>query len=450
MINYPSQLLCLSSIVSFRSQILAATLTMLLFMVSSIAHAVTIQQVSSSSGVTAWLVEDYTVPIISVSASFRGGAAQDPERQEGMANLLSSLFDEGAGPYDSTAFQARLEKLGVRLSFRDSRDSFNATLRTLRDDRKQAFDMMRLSLTELHFDESAIERMRNALKSRILRQQNDPEYIAGKALREALFGEHPYARPSSGTISGLDSIGREELVNHFSRLFAMDNLTVGIVGAISAEEASVMLDDVFGSLPASAELKPVSHADPEFGQRIDIAENTPQAIIAMALPGVSRQSPEFFAAYLMNHILGGGGFTSRLFVEIRDKRGLAYSVSSDLGNYEYASILRLQSGTRVDRAEETIAVMRNQIESMARNGPTEEELEAAKKFVIGAYAINNLDTSAGIARALVALQEDDLGIDYLEKREELINSVTLEEVKAIAEKLLSQEPITVVVAPQNP
>ena len=198
------------------------------FIAATNARAITIQEVEADSGVKAWLVEDYTVPIVTISASFRGGATQDPEGKEGMASLLSTLFDEGAGPYDSKNFQARLEKLGVSLRYNDSRDSFRVSLRTLKSDLDNAVDMMRLSLTDLHFEEDSIGRMREALKARIVRRENNPSTKAGQALRISLFGEHPYARSSRGTIEGLSSISRDDLVAHFKRLFAKDNLTVAV------------------------------------------------------------------------------------------------------------------------------------------------------------------------------------------------------------------------------
>lgn len=415
--------------------------------ITSNARAISIQEVEGSSGVNAWLVEDYTVPIVTISASFRGGAAQDPDGKEGMASLLSTLFDEGAGPYDSKDFQARLEKLGVSLRYNDSRDSFRVSLRTLKTDLDNAVEMMRLSLSDLHFEEDSISRMREALKARILRRENNPSTKAGEAMRNSLFGGHPYARSSSGSIDGLSAISRDDLVDHFKSLFARDNLTVAIVGAVNSSETSDILDQIFGGLPETADLQPLANANVRFGENIRIDENLPQSTITLALPGVQRSDPEFFAAYLMNHILGGGTFSSRLYDEVREKRGLAYSVYSSLTNYDKASFLSLGSKTKADRADETLSILRSEIEAMASTGPTAEELESAKKYVIGAYAINNLDTTAKIARALVAMQEEDLGTDYIDRRAALINAVTLEDVRAVAKRMLSQKPTIVVVGP---
>lgn len=413
------------------------------------ASAVEIQQVTSKLGIKAWLVEDYTVPIVTVAVSFRGGSVQDPPGKEGLANLISTLFDEGAGDLNSKAFQSKLEKLGTSLSYSDSRDQFSGNMRSLKEDSAEAFELMRLSLTQLRFDESAINRMRDALKSQIAGDTNDADNKATGALRKSLFQGHPYARSARGTLKTLDAITRDDIVAQFRKLFARDNLTVAVVGAMSAGETAEMLDKVFGSLPKEAVLAPVPPAQMQFGKRIDIEDSGTQTQISLALPGVKRNSPQFFAAYLMNQILGGGSFSSRLYEEIREKRGLAYSVGSSLSTFDHAAYLTASSGTRADRADETLRLMREEITRMANEGPTQKELDEAKKYVIGSYAINNLDTSAKIASVLISMQTEGLGIDYLQKRENLINAVTLDDVKAVAKQLLSVEPTIVVVGPKQ-
>jgi len=436
-----------ASIPRFASALLLSVILALGAMTA--ARAIEVGEVQSPGGLKAWLVEDYTVPIITVSVHFRGGSTQDPVGKEGMANLLSALFDEGAGPYDSKTFQARIEKLGIELGYSDGRDGFSGMLRTLRDDRADAFEMMRLSLTDLHFEPDAVGRMRSALQAGIIRRAGQARTKASEALRASVFGEHPYARPTRGTVESLASITPEDLRQHFGRIFARDNLTVSVVGAISAEETAKMLDAVFGALPAKADLIPVPQAQMRFGETIRITERTPQAIVAMAFPGVTRASPEFFAAYLANHILGGGTFSSRLYNEVREKRGLAYSVSSSMASYDHAAYISAGTGTRADSVAKTLEVMRGEIARMAESGPTQEELDAAKKYVIGSYAIRNLDTTSKVASALTSMQTENLGIDYIERRRDLISAVTLVQVREAARKLLGVEPTVVVVGPEN-
>lgn len=428
---------------------LAATFCLALLLAMPAAAAVKIQEVASKSGVTAWLVEDYTVPIITVSMSFEGGAAQDPAGKEGLADLLSAMFDEGAGPYGSAAFQAKVEQLGISLGFSEGRDSFTGELRTIRDDRAESFELLRLSLNELTFPQDSLERMREQLKSRISRAANDPQTEAGEALRNSLFGDHPYGRNSRGTIDSLDAITRDDLANQFRKLFARDNLTVAVVGAISAEETAAMLDKVFSGLPEKAELVPVPQAQVNFGERIEVESAAPQTSLLLAYPGVLRSSPDFMAAYLVTEILGGGTFSSRLYAEVREKRGLAYSAGAGLTTFDRAAYVSVSAATRADRANETLAIMRAEIERLAKDGPTPEELERVKQYVIGSYAINFLDTSAKIARALVTIQTENLGIDYIERRDSLIKAVTIEDAKAAASRLLGAEPTVAIVGPRN-
>jgi zinc protease len=433
---------------AFKRPLLAPLAAAMLLVVLQLpALAFQIQQVESPGGIKAWLVEDYTVPIVSVAVAFKGGSVQDPKGKEGLADLISTLFDEGAGDLVSKAFQARMEKLGVNLSYTDSRDQFSGRLRTLKEDSADAFEMMRLSLTQLRFDESAINRMREALKSQIAGDVNDASEKATTALRKSLFRDHPYARTSRGTPETLDAITREDIVSQFGKLFARDNLTVAVVGAMSAAETAQMLDKVFGGLPEKAQLADIPAAEVKFGELIEEEDSGTQAEISLALPGVQRSSPKFFAAYLMNEILGGGSFNSRLYDEVREKRGLAYSIGSSLSGFAKASYLTISTSTRADRAGETLALIRSEMERMAKEGPTQAELDAVKKYVIGAYAINNLDTSGKVAEVLLTMQSQGLGIDYIQKREAMIQAVTLEEVKAIAAELLSVEPTVVIVGP---
>ncbi|PCI04051.1 MAG: peptidase M16 [Hyphomicrobiales bacterium] len=415
---------------------------------TSSSFAVNIQTVTSPSGVKALLVEDYTVPIVSISVSFKGGASQDPEDKEGLLRLLSTMLDEGAGRYDNKVFQARVEELGVEMGFGAGRDAFTGRLRTLASEVDNAFEMFRLALNEPRFDAEPIDRMKTALITRLVRSKKNPNHLAGVAMRDALFAGHAYSRPVSGTEESLAKLNRDDLVEIHRKLFARDNLKIGVVGAISAEKLGFMLDTLFGSLPEKAELRPIPEIVPKFGKKIDVVLDAPQTSISLVYPGLKRSDKDFFAAHLMNHVLGGGSFSSRLYNEVREKRGLAYSVYSGISTYDHAAILTSGTGTRNDRADEALKVIKSEIAKMAKDGPTNEELIAAKKYVIGTYAISNLDTSTKIASVLVAIQDADLGIDYIDQREGYISSVTREDVQRIAKQLLSVEPTIVKVGPK--
>ncbi|WP_157016957.1 M16 family metallopeptidase [Mesorhizobium xinjiangense] len=409
--------------------------------------AVDIQKVVSEKGITAWLVEDYTVPLIAVRFAFRGGSTQDPAGKEGLANLMSGLFDEGAGDLDRTQFQDRLDEAGAEMGIRAGYDSIGGSMRMLAETRKEAFDVLRLAVTEPRFDDAPVARIKAQIVSSIDARSRDPQTEASRAWARAIYGDHPYSRRDEGTKESLATITRDDLVAAHEHLFARDNLVIGVVGAIDAETLKSELDRVFGDLPAHARLDEIGPAAPRLDQDLHVDHALPQATIRLAYPGVERSDPGFFAAYLMNHILGGGTFSSRLFSEVREKRGLSYGINSMLVNRDHSSMLAIETSTRADRAEETLNVILDEVRRMAEEGPSAEELRQAKDFVLGAYAINNLDSSAAIARTLVQLQTDDLGIDYIARREALIEAVTLEEVREQARRLLQARPAVMVVGP---
>ncbi|NRB29979.1 MAG: insulinase family protein [Rhizobiaceae bacterium] len=412
---------------------------------ATLAQAVEIKPITSPGGINALLVEDYTVPLISVSYSFKGGSTQDLPGKEGTAKLLTNTLDEGAGEITSQDFQIRLQDNGMGYSFSAGYDSFSGGIKALRSDREDSFELLRLMLNEPRFDEAPVERMKASRLNSLRARQANQQYLTGKAVRETLFDGHPYGRPTDGTIETMGALNGDDLRDYMSRVFARDNLVVGIVGAISEEEAGAMLDKVFGALPAKAQLTEVPEINIETGTKKHIEFDTPQTNIRIALPGIKREDDAFFAGYLANYVLGGGSFNSRLYEEVREKRGLAYGVYSYLGTYDHAGIVGAGSATRADRAQQTVDIILAEIERMATEGPTAEELEKAKKYIRGSYAISNLDTSGKIASVLVAIQQANLGIDYIDRRAEYIDGVTLDDAKRIAAQLFGGDPTVITV-----
>ena len=420
----------------------------LLAFASAPALAVDIQEVTSPGGIKALLVEDHSNPLIAVNFAFKGGGStQDPDGKEGLSNLLTGLLDEGAGDIESADFQAKLDDLGVSMSFDTSYDNFTGPFRTITDFEDEAFDLLHLALTEPRFDEEPVNRIRGQIVTGILADRNNPEEIASKVFRETVFAGHPYSRPDEGTPESLANISAEDLEEFRNRVFAKDDLVVGVVGDITPEQLGKRLDQVFGSLNETADLTPVPVAEPVLGKTVNYDIAVPQTNIRVAMPGVMRSDDDFFAAYLMNHILGGGSFTSRLYEEIREKRGLAYGAYSYLASYDHGALLGIGTATRADAAPQTVDIIRQELQSMAEKGPTPEELEKAKAYVKGSYAVRNLDSSLAVAQTLVGIQLDDLGKDYIDERQALIDAVTLDDVKAAAKKLLDVSPTVVTVGP---
>lgn len=436
--------------IRFRLHIAVLFLSVLFLILPAVTAraSVAIQDVKSSKGVDAWLVEDYSVPIIAIRFVFDGGSTQDPPGKEGLANLMTGLFDEGAGNLDSEAFQIRLDDVGAEMSFDERRDGTYGSMRMLAERKDEAFELLRLAVTQPRFDQAPIDRIRAQILSGIIAGENDPDTIAQTKWAEAIYGTHPYARSDQGTKQSVATITPDDLRAFHKANFARSGLHVAVVGAIDAETLKQKLDLLFGDLPEKQQLKPVADIDPKLAQHVEVNYALPQTSLQLAYPGVKRDAPDFFAAALMNEILGGGTFTSRLFSEVREKRGLAYSVNSSLINQDHADALIITTATRSDRAAQTLGIVRDVVKRMAEEGPTEEELAATKKYMIGAYAINNLNSSSAIAATLVELQVDKLGIDYMQRRTAYINGVTLDQVKAAAKKLLSTEPAIMVVGPK--
>lgn len=276
----------------------------LMFATLAASAEMKIQEVVSSKGVRAWLVEDYTVPIIAMRFAFEGGTTQDPVGKEGLANLMTTLLDEGAGPLDSDAFQTKLDDAGAELGFSADRDSFQGGMRLLADQRDEAFGLLAPALNEPRFDQNPLDRMRSQIISGIVARSRDPEYAAAVKWAEALYPGHPYSRRGRGTAESLNAINADDLRAFHKAVFAREKLNVGVVGAIDAESLKKELDRIFGDLPEKPDLLPVPDVSPKLGQTLSVAYELPQTTIQMAYPGVARHDPEFFSAFLMNHILG--------------------------------------------------------------------------------------------------------------------------------------------------
>jgi zinc protease len=412
--------------------------------------AAKIQHLVSPGGIEAWFVQDSTVPLIAMEYSFEGGAAQDPAGKPGVANLVADLLDEGSGDLDSKTYHERLERRAIELSFSASRDTFRGSLRMLRDNKDEAFELLRTALTSPHFDPADVERIRSQVTSGLRRDTTNPTALASRKFLEIAFGDHPYGRQASGTLDSVPTITVADLKDYVGRVLAKDTLKIAVVGDVDPATLGKLLDQTFGGLPAKAKLTPVadvSAAAPP--QRAFVPLDVPQTVITFGGPGVKRSDPNFMAAYVVNHILGGGGLSSRLYHEVREKRGLAYSVFESLLWMEHSAVFIGNTGTRADRAGDTIDAIEKEVRRIAEEGPTQKELDEAKSYLKGSQMLA-LDTSSKLAQALLQYQQDKLPIDYIEKRNAIVDAVTLDDAKQAAKRLWGQGLLTVVVgrAPQ--
>lgn len=402
---------------------------------SSAASAMSIEKIVSPSGIEAWLVREKAVPLVTLNYAFHGGATQDDADKSGTANLAADLLDEGAGDLNANTFHERLENHAIELSFQVGRDYIHGSLRSLNEHRDEAFDLLRIALASPRFDADAIERVRGQELSALQRDSTNPNDLASRRWWETAFPGHPYGRETKGTLESVPRITADDLRGFVHRVFARNQLTVSIVGDVDAKTAGELIDRAFAGLPAKNDLKPVANATPSgLGRRIVINVDVPQSVVTFGGQGIARQDPDFMAAYIVNHILGGGSFSSRLYKEVREKRGLAYGVSDSLVWFQRAAVLLGGTATRSDRTADALTVIEQEIKRMAADGPTADELAAAKSFLKGSYALS-LDTSAKIAAQLTQIQLDNLGIDYIQRRSTLIDAVMIEDARRVARRL---------------
>jgi zinc protease len=419
----------------------------LLFIFARPAHAMNIQEVTSPGGIKAWLVEAHENPLLALKFSFEGGNSQDPAGKEGVANFLSAMLDEGAGDITSSDFQEQMESLAMRMRYEDSRDGFYGNFETLTENRAESVKLLKLALTKPRFDPDAVERIRGQLLANLIYSDRDPEKVAAKEWFAVAFAGHAYGRPSQGTAETVKGITRDDLEAYRKRVFARSNLKVVAVGDITAADLGKLLDEVFGDLAEKADLAPVPMTAPAKGTEKWIEMGVPQSVAVFGLPAMPRKDPDFLTAFVLNQLVGGGGFASRLMEEVREKRGLAYSVYSYLQPFKHTSIMSGGVATRADAIQQSLDVIRKELKHIADEGPTPDEWENAKKYLIGSYPLR-FDTNAKIASQLLGLLEDDFGPDYIENRNKMIEALTLDDAKRVAKRLLDSNNLIVTIVGQ--
>ena len=409
------------------------------------AEAMDIERVVSPGGIEAWLVEEPSIPVLVMEVAWKGGTATDTADKAGLANMVSGLLDEGAGDLTSAEFQERMDDIAARMSFSADSDYFNGSLTTLADRRDEAFELFSLAITEPRFDDDAVERIRAQIGTVVSRNRDSPDWIAADAWYKAALGDHPYALANDGTPETIPRIERADLVSFAQRVFARDNMKIAVVGPISAPELGALLDRTFAGLPEKADIPDVPDIEvtPD-GQVIVVVRDFPQSVVIFGMQGLARDDPDFMPAFVMNYVLGGGSFSSRLMEEVREKRGLAYSIGTYLHPLDHAAIIFGQVGTKNERVGETLAIVRKEMTRMASEGIGEEELEDAKTFLTGSYPLR-FTSNKSIANQLLGIQLEELGIDYVDRRNAMIEAITREDIARVAKRLLKPENMLVAI-----
>ncbi|MCZ6886126.1 MAG: pitrilysin family protein [Alphaproteobacteria bacterium] len=426
-----------------RSLLPAALVLAVLAILTVPAEAMRIKEVTSPKGIKGWLIQDATVPLFTMQFAFRGGSALDPVGKEGLGEMVSGLLDEGAGPLDSRAFQGKLENNSIAMRFSSGADSFGGSIRALTEYGGLATDLLRLALSRPRFDAEPVERMRSQYLSQVRRRVERPGYTARRAWKKAVFSGHPYGREMEGTEASLKAISAADLKGFVKTRFARDNLIIGAVGDLDEETFGKMMDHAFGSLPARAAPVVVPEARISGAGKVIVTDrDIPQSIAVFGHKGIKRKHPDFYAAYLITYVLGGGGLTSRLATEIREKRGLAYSVYVRLVTMDHAGLISGRVATANARVKESLALIRKEWARVAKEGITAKELEDAKRYLTGSF-YTRLNSTRRIARLLVGIQLEKMGLDYLDRRNAMIAAVTMKDVRRVARQLFHPDDLTI-------
>ena len=339
---------------------------------------------------------------------------------------------------DAQAFQTRLEELAIRMGFSAGTETFSGSMQTLTENAEEAFELLGLALSVPRFDADAIDRIKQQIWASQRRETEHTRSVAAKAWLKTSFGTHTYGRRSKGTEETVHQIKHGDLADYVQNNFALDNVIIGVVGDIDSQSLGAMLDAAFAELPEEA-VKPRIPAV-SFTKQYDIEiieRDVPQSSVVFGTKGIKRSDPDWYTAMLMNYVLGGGGFSSRLMEEVRRKRGLAYGVSTYLAPRDQTGLFMGSVATQNERVGESIQVIRNEIKRMATDGITAEEMADAKTYLTGSYPLR-FDTSTAIAGQLVGIQRYGLGMNYVDRRNDYIEAVGIQQVNRVAKRLLDE------------
>ncbi|OSQ53265.1 M16 family metallopeptidase [Marivita geojedonensis] len=428
-------------------KVFGSLIAFLMLAAAPLRAEIDITEVTSPGGIDAWLVQEESIPFVALELRFKGGASLDLPGKRGATNLMVGLLEEGAGDLDARAFAEQAESLAASFEFDVGDDAVSISARFLTENRAAALALLRSAITQPRFDQDAIDRVKAQIVSVIRSDAQDPDTIVGREFDRMVFGDHPYGSALEGTEESVAALTRDDLIESHAGALARDRVYVGAAGDITADDLAAMLDTLLGDLPETGAAQPADvDVSTEAGVTV-VPFDVPQSVAIFGHEGIARDDPDFFAAYVLNEILGGGGFEARLMEEVREKRGLTYGVYSYLVPKDHAALYLGRVSSANDRIAEAIKVIREEWTKMAENGVTEEELASAKTYLTGAYPLR-FDGNGPIANILVGMQMDDLPVDYVNTRNEKVEAITLDDIKRVAARILKPEALRFVVVGQ--
>jgi zinc protease len=424
-----------------------AVFAALLLLAAPVHAEIEIKEVTSPGGIKAWLVEDHNIPFAALELQFKGGTSLDAPEKRGAVNLMTATLEEGAGEMDSRAFAEAREALAADISFDSGSDSVGVSVKFLTENRDQVIDLLREALVNPRFDQDAVDRVREQVLSNLRSNEKDPGTIASEKFDALAFGDHPYASTGDGTIATVTALTRDDIVAAHKGALARDRVYVAASGDITAEELGVLLDRLLGDLPATGAPLP-GDAPWLLPAGVTVVDfPTPQSTVFFGQKGIPRDDPDFFPAFVLNEVLGGGRFTARLMTEVREKRGLTYGIGTYIVNMDHADMLLGQFAASNDKVAEAIKVVKEEWGRIVSDGVTPEELETTKTYLTGSYPLR-FDGNGPIASILVGMQMDGMPKEYVTTRNAKVEAVTMEDIKRVAARLFKPEELQFVVVGQ--
>ncbi|PKM35112.1 MAG: peptidase M16 [Gammaproteobacteria bacterium HGW-Gammaproteobacteria-10] len=418
-----------------------ALISLLLILTGQSAWAATnIEHWTTKQGARVYFVPAPNLPMADIRVTFDAGSARDG-KQFGIAALTSGLLDTGAGDWNADQIAQRFESVGARFGTGVSRDMAWLSLRTLTEPKlfDKAVDTMQTILTQPRFEEADFQREKQRTLAGLKHRESSPSTLADIAFYKAVYGQHPYAHPSAGEIETVEPLKAEDLKNFYRQYYVAANAMVAIVGDLSRKQAEQTAEQLLATLPAGqkpAELPEV--AMPKQGRREHITFPSAQTHVMSGLPGTYRNDDDYFALYVGNHILGGGMLVSRLFEEVREKRGLAYNTYSYFAPMYRKGPFAMGLQTRTDQADKALEVLNQTLTEFIKDGPTEEELTAAKQNITGGFVMR-FDTNSKMIGYVEMIGFYGLPLDYLDTFQEKVNAVTVEAIKDAFQRRVDSE-----------
>lgn len=405
-----------------------------------------VTKVLTKKGISAYLLEEHSIPIVSISFLFKqSGTAHEPERLSGLTHVLSDMLLNGTDTYNAMQFKDLCEENGIKIGFDADVDDFSGYLQFPVSEHKTGIKLFKEVLSAPRFDEEYMELTKKQLNTIIHLRKERPENVLNDKFSEFIFAGHPYSRPELGTSATISAIKAEDLRKFMQKHFTKENLVVGIAGDITEKEAEILLDEMFGNLNEQSETDVLSVLKLDFsGREYFVEKNSAQAVTQFVTNGTSRQNVDFYPLYLANYIFGGSGLNSRISQIIREKEGLTYGIYTYLSSNDATALLVGGFSATEDNFYKAKKLLLSEWKKMAEEGVSEKELKSAKEALVAGHNLR-FASVGGIADMLVAMQKENLGIDFLEKRNAYVEAVTLKEVNAAAKKYFRTMPDFVII-----